>query len=119
MWVGLTTRSASMAILKTLAFAIILPAIVIGFVQLPLLAMGAMAGGAFWISSIVVGVLNVAKNIFFIVWSRKRLMTRFREAVVREGHVPKYRSPPPLPLVAPPPLVSSATAPPVLTNTEV
>ncbi|MDB6067714.1 MAG: hypothetical protein JWR26_3922, partial [Pedosphaera sp.] len=120
MWMGLTTRSTSMAIFKTLVFALALPALFLLFVQAITLFAGAMAGGAFWFGPVAVAVVSLAKNIFFIIWSRNRLLTRFREAVVREGHAPKYRTPPPLPLVVPPPLVSaSVAAPPVPTNTEV
>ncbi|SPE59591.1 conserved membrane hypothetical protein [Verrucomicrobia bacterium] len=112
MWMGLTSRTANLATLKTLLFVQVIPWMVITFgttmlvgmlmqhlvlnpgqpgvwfVWWPLLNAGVGAAGA------------LAKDVGFIVWSRKKLLFSLREVATRGFNQPKFIPPPPLP--APP-----------------
>ena len=111
MWMGMTTRKTSIAVFKTVCFVIVIPFIVLGFAQWMIMAalmMGKlmMFQLPFWISIATGGVLSLAKNIFFIVLARHRLFSGFRDAMLREGRVPRAMAPPPVPPpVSPPPPV--------------
>jgi ABC-type transport system involved in cytochrome c biogenesis permease component len=119
MWMGLTNRKPTIATLKTVCFVVLLPKIALLFVQgflMTLIAfstIGSSGSGmaAFWVSSIVVCLLTVGKNVFFILFARQRLSTRFREAVAWEGHVSQQRGVQPHPRYARPPVVSSPPLP--------
>ena len=119
MWMGLRTKKTPLAVVKTFTFVIVLPSLALMFMQgfiMSLLAMtlglGRVWGGWFSLAGpVLIGAVNVGKNIFFIGWSRSKLLTRFRETVAREG--PLVVSPSPLPLPAPvrPPLIAGAPEP--------
>jgi ABC-type transport system involved in multi-copper enzyme maturation permease subunit len=120
MWMGLTSRTANMATLKTILFVQIIPWFVMGFLTIALMGslMGAMvyrAGSAspmswfaWWplISAVLGAAFAVAKDIGFIVWSRKKLRSCFREEASRSLGQPRYVMPRPLP--------AAASAPPVI-----
>jgi hypothetical protein len=115
---GLTTKTVPLATLKTLLFVQIIPSLVIGFLaglMIPLLMMtsvlrGTMAVNAASMPNFVLWMpllmtlfsagLSLAKDAFFIVWARRKLLTDFRE-VAAQGFVP----------------VAVRTAPPVITVT--
>jgi hypothetical protein len=114
MWMGVTTRKVSAAIFKTFIFVLVLPALALWFmyfVTIFTLSFSMASSGKivwagmlpYWVSSVVFVVLHVAKNVFFVVWARRRLFTRFREAMMREQRVVP-RLPPPVPPAAPPPI---------------
>ena len=105
MWMGLISKRASFATLKTLLFVEIIPWMGIGFVSGILLSLimfpMAMKAGAtktgpgaamsfvtsLW-PMVFVGlqaVLSLTKDLVFILWSRKKLYTSFREQVSREA----------------------------------
>jgi len=59
----------------------------------------------------VIAAVNLGKDIFFIRWSRRKLLTRFRDTVTREVQLVVLRPPPALPSASKPPVMSSATKP--------
>jgi len=100
MWMGLTTRKPVFAVLKTLCFVVILPWIALWFVQIFVLFRLRSFGGI-WFYTILNTALFIGKDAFFIVWARRRLLTRFRRTVAQEGQgsvKPWHR----LPLAMPP-----------------
>jgi hypothetical protein len=111
MWMGLTTRKVTTAVLKTAVFVVVLPALVIGFASGLMFAMimaaAAFGGFPFWVWPLIYCGLNTTKDLVFIFWSRKQLYTRFREAAAMEARVPITSFPPPTALT-PPPLASGA-----------
>lgn len=118
LWMGLTTKTVPLATLKTLLFVQIIPSLVIGFLaglMIPLLMMtsalrGTMAVNAastpnfiLWmplLTTLFSAGLSLAKDAFFIIWARWKLLTDFRE-VAAQGFVP----------------VAVRTVPPVITVT--
>jgi hypothetical protein len=82
MWMGLRSRKAHVAIIKTLVFVFVLPLIAIGILQVALtFTIGLRWGLPQWLTPVVVCALCVAKDVAFTVWARRQLYTRFREAV--------------------------------------
>lgn len=105
MWMGLTSKSANIATLKTLLFVQIIPWFAIAFsagMLAPLLIFPTVMAGAnvsptimmTWfplLSSAFTTLLGVGKDIGFIWWSRKRLHDKLRE---RAAEIPTYVAPP-------------------------
>ncbi len=119
LWMGLTTRSANLATLKTLLFAEVIPwfviafgaSIVAGLVMSGMFIRGAVRGGSppstflLWytlLSAVLTAAAALAKDIGFIVWSRKRLHSSFREEAARSIGQPRFAVPLPVPAAAPP-----------------
>ncbi len=110
MWMGVTSRKTSIAVLKTISFVVVLPWLVAIFVQIG----GMMVAVTwlklpFWTSSIIAAVLELMKNIFFITWSRNQLLTKFRDRVALGWQGMIVRPPVPLPRIpapAAPPVIS-------------
>jgi hypothetical protein len=108
MWMGLTSKNANIATLKTLLFVQIVPWFAIAFAAgmlAPLLILPSIfgRGGApstamiTWftlISSAFTTLLGVGKDIGFILWSRKRLRTQLRD---RAADISSYVAPPIIP----------------------
>jgi ABC-type transport system involved in cytochrome c biogenesis permease component len=121
MWMGMTTRKSSIAVLKTLAFAIVLPALALLFVQGMTMAFLMYPGWRnvfpFWMAGIFVSVLNLIKNLFFIFWSRQRLATRFCHQAANDHRLPRLAVTPGFPvappIATPPPPVPPPTPPPI------
>jgi len=122
MWMGLTTKKNAIAVLLNICLVTILPAIVSYFVMamamasLSIAGLGAALGTAFviYLPTVVINSLSLAKDVFFIVWARRRLLNRFREAVLRDkGMVFRRVTPmaPPMPgagpMPSPPPLATA------------
>jgi hypothetical protein len=96
MWMGLTSKSANLATLKTLLFVQVIPWFVISF-GTTVLVWSALAGLAYRFQSGPSGWLEwlplcnalfnaglvVAKDIGFIVWARKRLFASLRLQVAQ------------------------------------
>ncbi len=96
MWMGLTNRKTPVAVLKTVALAFVLPGLVLTFAQGIMMGLFVFAKWPFWFGIVASGGLSLGKNIFFIVWSRRRLLTNFRAAVLGEGERPVFRQAPQL-----------------------
>jgi ABC-type transport system involved in cytochrome c biogenesis permease component len=123
MWMGLTNHKPTIAALKTVVFVVVLPKIAFLFVQgfvfalITFSMMGSSGPGltGLWVGTIVVGVLTVAKDVFFILFARQKLSTRFREAVAFEGYGPRQRAGEArpryarAPVISPPPLPAGAS----------
>jgi ABC-type transport system involved in multi-copper enzyme maturation permease subunit len=121
MWMGMTSKNANLAALKTILFVQIIPYIVIavgstmaiGFLIMPYLSRlgSSSAPGAFmiwypFISTLLMATLFLVKDIVFFIWSRKVLYTSFREQAVRSLS-PIIAIPPPIAI--PPVIPSPAT----------
>lgn len=118
MWMGVTSKNANFATLKTLLFVQIIPVMVIQFSSsilgallfLPMLSQASSGSSSYgfmlWplITALSVCLLSVGKDVFFIVWSRNRLYGSFREQAARSFDQPRGTIAPavPPPLPAPP-----------------
>ena len=110
MWMGLNSKSGNLSTLKTLLFVQILPWFVITFVSfmgipLFLLLPQVRSGGAStqffgWFPLLISGTastLFLLKDLGFVLWSRKKLYSEFRErALAVTPH--RVVLPPPLPV---------------------
>jgi hypothetical protein len=122
MWMGLTSRSASLATLKTILFVQVIPWFVIAFGTG--MVVGLMLSGlvfranpvqpasffAWWplLSALLTAVLAVAKDIGFIVWSRNRLRCCLREQAALNPGQPRFAAPLPLSVSGPqPPIIAT------------
>ena len=113
LWMGLSSRNANMAALKTLLFVQVIPAFVLGFASVFMTALFmipiAMAspnattfnpGWAILAAFLLPALLAVAKDVLFISWSRRKLYAAFREIASRPIGV--YASVPPvIPAIVP------------------
>ena len=93
MWMGLTSRSASLATLKTLLFVQVIPWLIttfvtsvgVGLVMMSLFFRGGRSQPATWftwwplLTIALSTTLALAKDLGFIVWSRKKLAASFRQ----------------------------------------
>jgi ABC-type transport system involved in multi-copper enzyme maturation permease subunit len=125
MWMGLTSRSANLATLKTILFVQVIPWFVMAFgagIIMALLMAGVMAraglGGRsapfasflWWplLSAVLTAALAMAKDIGFIVWSRRKLRSSVREEAAHSLGQPRFAAPQPVPeAVSPPPLIAA------------
>ena len=116
-WMGLTSRSTTVAVLKTVAFVKVLPWLALMFLQgmfMALFALAMIPGGKFgmsgeWIMvvpSLVMGFIGIGVDITFIVVARRKVTAHFREYVALEGRI-EYA-----PVKLPPPVVSPEITPP-------
>ena len=119
MWMGLTSKSANIATLKTLLFVQIIPWFAISFAAgmlVPMLIIpslitrtGAASSNLMtWfplLSSAFTTALALAKDIGFILWSRKRLYGQLRD---RAADISSYVAPPVIPQQATPAAATSA-----------
>ncbi len=108
MWIGLTSRNINIATLKTLVFVQIIPWFVITFLSsmivpillLPKILTGTSSTFSFvWfqlITSALSTLLALSKDIAFILWSRRRLYTQFRERAWQWDAQPLRATVPPL-----------------------
>jgi hypothetical protein len=129
-WLGLVSRSANIATLKTLVYVQVIPAFIIGILSglmVPILTFGTVTkGGGFsagrmqsltlWLPLLLVGintVLSLAKDIGFIRWARGRLHAEFRQRAT-DALVPEISAPPPIRSPMLPTSPSVPTPPPVL-----
>lgn len=105
MWMGVTTRKVSFAAVKAIALVCLIP----WFLEFFVMGWGTTMMFAMhlpmWVGMVPAIVVEMAKNIFFIVISRKHLMGRFRQMVVNRSSQQKIKLiafPPPLPAVTRP-----------------
>jgi hypothetical protein len=103
MWMGLTSKSANLATLKTILFVQVIPWFVMAFISAVVMGL-LMAGffvrnsasqpGAFltwWplFGAALGTVMALAKDFGFIVWARKRLTSSLREQASRNLGAPR------------------------------
>jgi len=108
-WVGMTTKNANIAILKTISFVMIIPWFVISFVGgiasmlflVPAMTRGTTPNFAWFpaITVAVTSVLKVATDVVFIKTARTKLYGRFREQAV-QSMGPEIVGPPVIPNAA-------------------
>ena len=94
MWMGLTSKKAGVAVFKTIVFVQILPTVALWFVLMLIYVTGSsfMSGNWFsWFPEVITSGLAVAADIAFILISRKKLLTHFRELAT---HATGVASPP-------------------------
>jgi hypothetical protein len=121
MWMGVITRKANMAVLKTFLCVYVLPWFVLMFVQgIAFAFIGfvlARAGGArfpYWIPQVVVGILGIGADLTFFFIARRKLLSNFRLTVAGAAGLGNPRRGTPLPpptlpsLPSPPPLPASS-----------
>jgi hypothetical protein len=122
MWMGMTSRSANLATLKTILFVQIIPWFGIAFASSMLMGL-VMSGLAFrarsgqpitwmawWplVSALFAAILSLAKDVGFIMWSRKRLHSSIREEAARSFDQTRFsKAPPEPPIIAAPPIVAT------------
>ncbi len=107
MWMGLTSKTANQATLKTLLFVQVIPWFAIAFaaamaVPLLLASMAFRSGppqGSFWLTwwpllnAALAALLAIGKDIAFMLWSRKRLLFAFRDQATRPIGVAAFAPP--------------------------
>ena len=113
LWMGLTSKSANLGTLKTILFVQVIPWFIIAFGGTIVLSM-VMAGLSFsgqagswfvWWPVLSAGLgatLAVGKDIGFIIWSRRKLFSSFRDKVAQVPGYSQLIVPPPLPAIAKP-----------------
>jgi hypothetical protein len=119
MWMGLTSRTTNTATLLTLLYVQIIPWFVASFVvalSVPLLLLPTIFKGTsptpgfflIWFPLLTVGgqsIIYLGKDLFFILFARRRLLTRFRDSVAFAASPRPIRVTPPA-LVAAPPVIA-------------
>jgi ABC-type transport system involved in multi-copper enzyme maturation permease subunit len=110
MWMGLTSKKASLAVIKTIVFVQVVPGVALTFLSGLLMFGMAFAQWPGWMPGVILTVVTVGVHGTFIMVARRHLFTRFRETVARAGAVSTAAKPPALP-----PLVQPNN-PPVLTS---
>jgi len=113
MWMGMKIQRPTIAVLLTLVFVLVIPWFISTFVQGYLMVL-VMSGSKFlagksdfpmWLVTSIVAVMWVLKDVFFIMWSRGQLRTKFRAVASGSNNRVWVPSPPP---------VQSANLPPVI-----
>jgi hypothetical protein len=129
MWMGMTSKSANLATLKTVLFVQVIPWFVLSFAAgliLSLMVMPTMvkvatgpaaatlgASRMMWFPFLYTGltvVLSLGKDVFFFVLARRKLYANFRDMAVRAIVPIQFTVPPPPPrLAATPPVIPAQT----------
>jgi len=115
MWMGVTSKSANLAALKTLLFAQVVPWILfwISFASLTamlarVLFMQSNSVPPWWVElwpslpGWWIAALSLIKNVAFVAWSWKRLHSSFRYQAASSWTHPRALTPTPPPAIAPP-----------------
>jgi len=97
MWMGLTSRNTSLAVLKTICLVCVLPFLTEVFIEIISdIYLPRLLGGAWgtslptWLSDVFITVLDLGKVLLLIFWSRWRLLKTMRERAVM-GDQPRTR----------------------------
>ena len=117
-WMGMTSRTASLATLKTIAFVQVIPGLVFYFcsmmltfvVLIPNIASSATGGAGMiaWfplLTGAISALLALGKDVCFIAWSRNRLDSAFRDQASKVLAYSNAAQPPLPHSVAPPPII--------------
>jgi ABC-type transport system involved in cytochrome c biogenesis permease component len=102
-WVGLTTKNANIAILKTIAYVMVIPFFAISFaagmisimIMTPMFIRGATANVMWFqiVSVALTSVLRISVDAVFINSARKKLYSKFREEATK-SLAPEIVAPP-------------------------
>lgn len=121
MWMGMTSKSANLATLKTILFVQLIPWFIIAFGTSVVLGLvmsrlftraGTVQPGTWFLywplsSAVLSATLALAKDLGFILWSRKKLRLSLREQAGQNVGESRFAAPPPLPpILAAPPVVA-------------
>lgn len=98
MWMGLVSKKANQAVIKTIVFVQVLPFVGLIFVQLAFQIGFSWAGGFrhWWVTQIIVTVLAVILDFVFIQLARRRLLNDLRDVAAQasgDGVVGRIRWP--------------------------
>jgi hypothetical protein len=122
MWMGMTSRSANLATLKSILFVQVIPWFVITFAASMLILglasrlatrSGSTGPGAFFswwplLSTLLAAAVALAKDIGFIVWSRNKLHSSLREQATRSPADSGFAPPRLVPATPPAPPIIQA-----------
>jgi hypothetical protein len=85
MWMGVTSRKTLVAVTKTVVFVMILPGIALTVAQVGFEIVALRAYPSIWVWTTLFGILSLGVDLFFILFARRRLLTRLREVVTHAG----------------------------------
>lgn len=112
MWMGLTNRKTSLAVLKTICYVLVLPWIALVFIRIfstiLFIPLGIVQSPTLMlvVPAAIVGLLALGKDAFFIWWAHMSLRAHFRREVTQDRNFRPILSapmPPVLPPALPPP----------------
>jgi hypothetical protein len=83
MWMGLTSRRVTVAVIKAVVFVEILPWFGFAFGQVLLTMTLALAQWPSWIPAVLLGLAAVGLDVFFIRFARARLRAQMRDVVTQ------------------------------------
>ena len=120
MWMGITSKNNHLATLKTLLFVQIIPWFVASFASLmivplmlwPTLMRRTSTMPTSWmtwfpvLTSAVIIVLYLIKDVAFVMWSRQKLYSDFREQAMQSAGPDQSALPEPLPQANVPPVIA-------------
>ena len=117
MWMGLTNRKTSIAVLKTVCYVLVLPWIALIFARIFIMLAMIPAGitgsptAMLVVPTFIVAILNLGKDCFFIWWAGHNLRVNFRGQITGDrGH--RSHSSGPMPPPPPPPAILPPAIPP-------
>jgi hypothetical protein len=115
MWMGLTSRNTNLAVVKTLVFVQVFPWLALAFLRV-MLMIGLFSSSLFrgasipnWAPTAITGILGIGLDVFFMVLSRRKVLTGFRGFVSQPAGITAR---PAAPLASP--IVAKVAAPPVI-----
>jgi ABC-type transport system involved in multi-copper enzyme maturation permease subunit len=110
MWMGLASKNARLATLKTIVFVQILPwfvmtlatVLAMAFLMMPMIAKSGVGTSPTWyatwyplVTAAVTTLLALGKDAFFFFWARRKLLGDFREIATRTmAPIPSHSMPP-------------------------
>ena len=91
MWMGIKNRKAPIAVLKTILLVCIFPLLLEWFAVILTQIFSFKLKLPNWSVTVLFGGMEFVKNIFFIVWARWKLLTKFRQVVSEGGQLRRRR----------------------------
>jgi len=85
MWMGVTSRKTLAAVTKTVVFVMILPGLALTVAQVGFEIVALRVYPSIWVWTTLFGILSLGVDLFFILFARRRLLTRLREVVTQAG----------------------------------
>jgi hypothetical protein len=104
MWMGLSSKKTSHAVLKTLLYVKVVAPFAISFVA-GIVMIPMVISGVFWASQLIVSpIMVVGTYLILVVIARPKVIHGFRRFVMETGQTAVYL-PPPLPARPAPPVI--------------